>query len=319
MELELEEIKLYENFDDLADDVLTLAKEILPDKLIYINHLSDSRQVTLKVSDDRPDIALEEWSETKLDEALCDTVDYKNNRPLVYEDVTKEASLDYLRASFLEANINAYLGVPIKFQNGERFGTLCSVDDTPTHFDEKTVRLMKKIARMFSFYLELERLAFRDSLSGLYNRQFLYKYFANFPHEEGILCLFDLDGFKEVNDRHGHDRGDAVLIEMAEKLNRFTEPHEKAFAARLGGDEFVLHIPASLDNKTIDRLIHAMLKDLGSWNTDLQDTPLSSSIGVARYDAKKGRTLNRLLKDADSALYKAKKRGKNTYYLLDSE
>lgn len=317
MELNLEEIKLYENFDDLADDVLALAKEILPDKLIYINYLTDTKQITLKLSEKDSEIALEEGAEVKLEEGLCDSVDFKNNRPLVYEDISQEMSLDHLRDSFITANINAYLGIPLKLHNGERFGTLCSADTKATHFDEKTVDLMQKIAKMFSYYLELERLAFRDTLSNLYNRQFLYKYFGNIPQEEGVLCLFDLDGFKKVNDIHGHDRGDEVLIEMGEKLARFSQMHPKALAARLGGDEFVLHFPEFMDAKALDRLAQKMLQDLESWNTDLRDTPLSSSIGVVRYSAEKALPLKQLLKEADAALYKAKHKGKNTYYLLD--
>ncbi|RHW33980.1 sensor domain-containing diguanylate cyclase [Lysinibacillus yapensis] len=313
MMITLQELQVYRNFDELANDVLDLAKEILPDKLIYLTAFSDGQQIILKLSDENTQILLSEGMVINLEETVCNRVDFERNQPLIFEDIKKEPCLDDLKEILEDVNIESYLGIPISLVSGERFGTLCAAHHEASHFDKKSVDLLQRIARMFSYYLELERLAYRDALTGLYNRQYLFRFFDALSKEGGVLFFLDLDGFKKVNDKYGHDAGDEVLKEVASKLQLFVEGENGAFAARLGGDEFIINFPGIFTKADLIKRAEKLLNSLNNWAAKY---PLSASIGIVAYPANGYLALETLLKNADSAMYKAKGAGKNTYAIF---
>lgn len=310
MVIPLHEIQMYRNFNELASDVLDLAKEILPDKLIYLSSFTDNQQVILKVSDADTDILVTEGRAINLDQSVCNRIDFEKNQPLVFEDVSKEASLDDLRKIYGKVNINAYVGIPISLTNGEKFGTLCAVHHKASHFDTKSISMLQKIAKMFSYYLALEKIAYRDSLTGLYNRQYLFNFFEDFAKSGGVLFFLDLDGFKKINDVNGHDTGDQVLKEVASRIQQFIKEQADVFAVRLGGDEFIINFPQMSSREEIEKQADCLLNYLNTWNTPYQ---LSASIGIVSYPASETASLETILKNADNALYRAKAAGKNTF------
>lgn len=313
MVIPLHELQMYQNFDELARDVLDLAKEILPDKLIYLSSFTDSEQVILKLSNINPNIHVSEGTAIKLNQTVCNRIDFEKNQPLVFEDTSKEASLDDLRSLYEKVNINAYVGIPISLKNGERFGTLCVVHDQATHFDKKSISMLQKIAKMFSYYLTLENLAYKDSLTGLYNRQYLFNFFADFSKLGGVLFFLDLDGFKKVNDVYGHDAGDQVLKEVSTRIQQFIKNQEDAFAVRLGGDEFIIIFPHMSSREEIGKRAEHLLNRLNTWKPECQ---LSASMGIVPYPANGNISLDTILKNADGALYNAKAAGKNNYEIF---
>lgn len=308
----LSELQLYNNFDDLSNSILEMAKEILPDKLIYLTTFTTNAQVILKLSDLDTDIQLSEGMQIVLQDTVCNRIDFKSNQPLVYEDMSKETNLDDLRLTLLNANINSYVGIPIILTNGEAFGTLCAAHSLASEFNIKSINMLHKIAKLFSYYLELERIAFRDSLTGLYNRQFLYKYFKELSNQDGAILFLDLDGFKKVNDTYGHDAGDLVLKEVASRLESFTRT-KKGFAVRLGGDEFIVNLMDVTSKEEISEHAKVILSLLSTWVNEFKDFRISVSIGVVTYLAADNTPLEILLKNADHALYRAKTNGKNEY------
>lgn len=310
MVITLQELQMYRNFDELANDVLKLAKEILPDKLIYLTSFSDKHQIILKLSDVDTSILLTEGMVINLNETVCNRVDFERKQPLIYEDIREETCSDDLRNILEEVNIKSYLGIPISLVDGERFGTLCVAHHEDSHFDKKSINLLQKIARMFSYYLDLERLAYRDSLTELYNRHYLSKFFEDHSKTGGVIFFLDLDGFKKVNDMHGHDTGDLVLKEVASKLQKFVNEHNDAFAVRLGGDEFIINFSQISTREEISKRAEHVLNCLNSWDTEYH---LSTSIGIVTYPVDSNINLKTLLKNADNALYRAKTEGKNTY------
>lgn len=309
MVISVEDLQMYKNFDELSRDVLDLAKEILPDQLIYLTSFSDTQQIILKLSDLDTNILLTEGMAINLEETVCDRIDFEKKQPLIYEDI-KEACPGDLRALLEEANIKSYLGIPISRVNGERFGTLCAVHHKESQFDSKSIHLLQRIVRMFSYYLDLERFAYRDSLTELYNRHYLSNFFDGNSRNGGTLFFLDLDGFKKVNDLQGHDAGDGVLKEVARRLQEFVDEHNDAFVARLGGDEFILHFSRTSSKEETSEQAEGLLASLRTWEPDCD---LSASIGIASYPADSGIDLQSLLKQGDNALYSAKKAGKNTY------
>lgn len=317
MVISLQELQIYKNFDELANDVLDLAKEILPEKLLYLTAMNDSQQIILKLSDDDTSILITEGMVINLNETVCSRIDFESREPLVFEDTADKKCPDDLRTTLEQANIKSYLGIPISLVNGDKFGTLCVAHHEQSHFDKKSISLLQRIARMFSYYLDLERFAYRDSLTGLYNRHYFTKIFEdhaekhkNHVKTEGTLFFLDLDGFKNVNDIYGHETGDFVLKEVAERLQKFVSNHSDAFVVRLGGDEFVITFSGALNRDEISRYAEQVLHCLSEWDAKYE---VSASIGIITYPDKNDINLNSLLKDADAALYRAKKAGKNTY------
>lgn len=306
-----QEFRMYHNFDELAEDVLALAKEILPEKLIYLTSLSDSQQVVLKVSEEHLDINISEGMTVPLKSSVCHRVDFDRQLPLIYQDVEQETESLHIRHLLLDANIKSYLGLPIAQLNGERFGTLCVVDSETSQYDDRTIQLLQRIVRLFSYYLELERRAYRDPLTDLYNRHYLVGFFEAERTKPGALFFLDLDGFKRVNDIFGHDRGDEVLQEVGNRLRHFIAHQTEAFAVRLGGDEFIIHRSGELGEPELAQLANELLKSLSEWK---QEEQLSTSMGIVLYEAANDVSLPELLRQADQALYRAKQAGKNRYF-----
>lgn len=156
-----------------------------------------------------------------------------------------------------------------------------------------------------------------DHLTGLSNRQAFDKRLEDALRQSGTLraetaiVFLDLDGFKAVNDEHGHAAGDAVLIEAAERLRAAVRAGD--VVARLGGDEFMVVAPG-LDGeagaaRVAEKLVEAFREP---FDIDGLAVRLSVSVGVALADS--GATDGmKLLHAADAAMYEAKAAGKNRY------
>jgi len=147
-----------------------------------------------------------------------------------------------------------------------------------------------------------ERLLARtDELTGLPNRRRLVTEIESFLEKEGALLLLDLDGFKPINDIHGHETGDKILQQVALRFERAL-PHG-ALLARLGGDEFgVLYEGGNDSAVEVALALRATLSY--PFHINNQEIQLDVSIGVAKNNGEKD-----LLLRADNAMYKAKREG----------
>lgn len=161
----------------------------------------------------------------------------------------------------------------------------------------------------------IEQMARFDELTGLPNRfEFgnrLNEAFARLERtgENFALLYVDLDGFKQVNDSLGHDVGDRVLIETAERLQSTLRHGDQI--ARFGGDEFVLILPSAtpaIVTAIAQRLINAMA---APFRIDAKTIYVTASVGIAM-TPHDGESPADLLRHADTALYKAKAAGRNT-------
>ena len=315
MGIPLNELQVYSNFEEMANDVLQMANEFMQDRVVYITTMTDSKQTILKVLDNQTGSLIPEGLTLDLFQTVCSRVDSDNNSPLIFEDISSESCFNHMREALAAAKVNSYVGVPIILNNGKLFGTLCAVHPAAVTIEHRKVEMFQRIARMFAYYLDLERLAYRDSLTGLYNRQFLHKYFSDHPSKSGAIFFLDLDGFKQVNDIHGHDVGDLVLKEAGNRLEEYMK-QEKGFAVRLGGDEFIIDFHEPVSHETMIQHAEAILARLSRWDTPFEDFQLSVSIGLVSYTLNDSGNLNEVLKNADNALYRAKANGKNTYQIF---
>jgi diguanylate cyclase (GGDEF)-like protein/PAS domain S-box-containing protein len=170
--------------------------------------------------------------------------------------------------------------------------------------------------------VELERLALYDPLTGLPNRALfgdrLRQVLTRRGRETSTAVYFlDLDRFKRINDSLGHSAGDAVLREVAERLTGVVRPEDTV--ARFGGDEFTVlceSVGGVLEAVAIaDRLQRPLRQPLRLGGAELR---LSASIGVALVEAGEGGDGQRLIEDADAAMYRAKERGGARTELFDN-
>ncbi len=160
----------------------------------------------------------------------------------------------------------------------------------------------------------LHAIAFRDPLTGLPNRRFLDAHIERLgetPQRDAValLCI-DLDGFKPVNDRHGHAIGDAVLTEVGARLAGGVR--EGDIAARLGGDEFVVLLampdgaPPHLPFEVAGRIIQSIAAPIAVEGLELR---IGCSVGIALWPTDDPK-LDTVLRYADQALYAAKRGGR---------
>ena len=158
-----------------------------------------------------------------------------------------------------------------------------------------------------------------DDLTGLPNRRLLAERAAaalatsELRKVSCAVMAIDLDGFKEVNDRYGHEVGDATLREIAARLTRVMRPQDTV--ARRGGDEFAVLVPDVGSNAEVERIGTRLLQAVAQPVVQAGGRPVlnvSASIGIA-LAPEQGRDLERLLQLADLAMYDAKLRGKNRF------
>jgi diguanylate cyclase (GGDEF)-like protein/PAS domain S-box-containing protein len=163
---------------------------------------------------------------------------------------------------------------------------------------------------------QLIRLAHYDQLTGLPNRLTLQKSLEDLLQEREnsqpvAVAMFDLDGFKDVNDTLGHSTGDRLLVEVGRRLVETVA--ERGQVCRLGGDEFVVLVPGCGDPTRIAQLVDMMLKRLQE-PFEINDNVLhlagSAGIAIAPND---GPTVDELIANADLALYQAKADGGRAY------
>lgn len=160
---------------------------------------------------------------------------------------------------------------------------------------------------------ELERLALLDGLTNLANRTLLAdrlaRAVARAERDPQAIAVFvcDLDDFKLINDSLGHDAGDLVLREVAERLLEAMRPSDSV--ARIGGDEFVIVCEGIDEREAVD--VAARITDAMSTAIDVAGEPLyvTASIGIAVAVAGSALTPEELIRNADAAMYSIKQRG----------
>ena len=169
---------------------------------------------------------------------------------------------------------------------------------------------------------ELETKNLRDSLTKLPNRLCFQQHLNSAAKRSDrlgssfALAYIDLDGFKPINDQYGHTIGDNVLTKVAERLNATMRSCD--FVARIGGDEFVAIIGEIKSNEDISPILERMLNSIKEpfmVNDILIE--ISCSIGIAIYP--KDGDLDKLIVNADTAMYKAKENGRAQYRFYDEE
>jgi diguanylate cyclase (GGDEF)-like protein len=226
----------------------------------------------------------------------------------------------------LDRGLHAAVEVPVLL-DGEVKGLLAVHHERPRAWDHDEIDFVATAGVLLGLSIEaaqrqeaesrIEQLAWYDSLTGLPNRNLLRESMRDMimtaanRRRRIALMLIDLDRFKDVNDTLGHLVGDALIKSAARVLKETVD--DLGIVARLGGDEFVVLVTEFKHRQEVALLAARIAQALH--RTDLVpnvDTQVSASIGVALFP-EHGREMSTLLKNADSAMYQAKRDGRNQF------
>lgn len=182
--------------------------------------------------------------------------------------------------------------------------------------------VMQNNFEMKNMQIIFEQMAISDPLTGIFNRRHFMEIMliniekARRKNEDCYFIMFDIDGFKQVNDTYGHQIGDMVLIEVTDRIKNHIRPYD--LFARYGGEEFIIFTAdiSKTDVKDMTERLRASLCD-SKYEYDKVSINSSASFGIAHiYDY----NLDKAIKHSDEALYMAKKKGRNcvVFYTEDN-
>lgn len=206
-------------------------------------------------------------------------------------------------------------------KNNQIMGVIMTGHTENNLFNKEDVRFLKSICNQISMAIEnamlyekLNKLANTDCLTGLYNRSFFQKSFEEIIlglEDKKVLsvAMLDIDDFKAINDKYGHDTGDRVLVGLSELIGGMIRKDD--IFIRYGGEEFVLIMQNITRKKSFERLdqIRRAIKKT-TFEHNKVKISITVSIGLS-YLEKEGDTKDSIIKKADLALYIAKKNGKD--------
>ena len=209
--------------------------------------------------------------------------------------VHKEHRKVHLKSSFIRPMSNLD-GLKVLLRTGKELDVAISLNETEINNKKVYISAIRDITREVKIRDEIEYQTNFDVLTGLANRN---------------MCE------KKVNDTLGHDTGDKLLCQVAERLSGTAEKH--GLVGRLGGDEFILILEVDNDEDSVKNLAFEIVSDFKrTFFIDASTLKISCSIGVALYPCD-GKTYSEILRKADAAMYHAKSLGKNQFtYYFDS-
>ncbi|MGR8998093.1 MAG: EAL domain-containing protein [Gammaproteobacteria bacterium] len=256
----------------------------------------------------------------------CGTAAYKGQRVII-EDIYKHPYCQDFVVLAKQAGLAACWSEPIFSSTHRVLGAFAVYHRTPTYPDAELLAQIKELTQLASIAIErklseekITHLAFFDALTNLPNRRFFMTNLekalsSDIRHKtNGALLYLDLDHFKVLNDSLGHDIGDELLIQVANRLKQCVRDEDTV--ARLGGDEFVLLLCSREISQ--DKMLEHALTMAERVQTALRAPyqlkehihHITPSIGITLMPHP-NITPGELLKQADTAMYHAKNRGRN--------
>ena len=308
---------------------LDLTEQLTHSKIGYFHFVDDNAET----------ISLQTWSTRTLHElcsALGEGLHYpvseagiwadciRKKQPVIHNDYATTPDRGELPEG--HAPVTRVMSVPVFREN--KIVAVLGVGNKHQEYDEHDISIADRIANITFDFAEhtktkqhIEHMAYHDTLTGLPNRDLFSDRLAqsiamtNRTDDLLAVCFLDLDGFKPINDRYGHDVGDLLLIELGKRLTELMR--ESDSIARLGGDEFAILINRIVNQQECEQIVQRVLDAVKEPVIfDENQLSISCTIGVTLYPTDNNNP-DTLLRHADQAMYEAKAEGKGQYKLYD--
>ena len=177
-----------------------------------------------------------------------------------------------------------------------------------------TISSSRNNLKIKAYQKELSDLAHKDSLTNIYNRRYFYDIAENLlrlairNNESMSICMIDIDNFKKINDKYGHQIGDLVIKSLTEHLK--LSIRQSDILARYGGEEFIILFPnTNIEGTNI--ITQKICNDVSKLEIIIKDFKINFTISIGISELKEDQTLDEIINNADKALYKSKETGKN--------
>ncbi len=262
---------------------------------------------------------------------------FRTRQPCIINDLLTDRRTAYFHAFARQDGTRSGASFPLLRNGFDAIGVLLFLAGEEGVFTDDLVELLAKLAENVSFALDnfdradektradqrIEYLASHDSLTGLPNREtfnqllhFAIQAARRYDRQFAVLFI-DLDRFKIINDSLGHEAGDALLVEVANRLRNSLRASD--IVARLGGDEFVVILEHTAERGDIEMLTRQLLWAVSQpMQLSGHECHTTTSIGIAMFPAD-GTDVHTLTKNADMAMYLAKEDGKNDFRFFTKE
>jgi diguanylate cyclase (GGDEF)-like protein len=299
----LESLNILDTFHEERFDRLTrLASRLFDVPMAVVTLVDDKRQwfkscIGLNVS------------ETARDVSFCGHA-ILSDEVLLVPDTKKDLRFADNPLVVSEPHIRFYAGCPIKSVNGSRLGTLAIIDSKARTLSMQDLNILKDLASMVERELAFIELATIDELTGLSNRRGFMtnaRYILNLCERQQIPCsliFIDLNDFKKINDQFGHASGDRALLDFSDLLK--SNFRNSDILARLGGDEFVVLL-TDTSTSSAQIAMNKFQKAITDYYSKANHGySLACAYGVVGSESNPHITIEKLLDDADSLMYKHK-------------
>ncbi len=292
-------LALMERVTGLESTYLTSIDEAAGQQTVLFSHCSERLDI--------PEGLSVPWGDTLCKRALSEETYFVNDVPERWSDSDAARQL----------GITSYMSQPVITADGRLYGTLCAASSLRATFSAATTNIVSLFARLIGQQIDREMMFNRlidtnsrllnsasiDPLTGVANRRaFIEQLDALLAASDSTVSVafIDLDGFKEINDRYGHDTGDRFLIEISLRLLKCLRRQD--IVARLGGDEFVVASPEASE-ETLKQRIEAETQGKISLATHCfhYDGP---SVGTV--ESEPGEDARAVIARADQAMYEVK-------------
>jgi diguanylate cyclase (GGDEF)-like protein len=261
---------------------------------------------------------------------------FRTRQPCISNDYMTDQRVSAFHAIIRRDGANSGAAFPLQIR-GQAVGVMIYLSSEKDTFTPEFVELLQRLADNVSFALEnfdradektkaderIEYLASHDGLTNLPNRNMFNELLhhaieAAHRHQRQFALLFiDLDRFKVINDSLGHDAGDVLLVETANRLRNALRASD--VVARLGGDEFVVILEETAEGEDVENIARHLLSMLSQpLQLSGHECHTTASIGIAMYPVN-GTDVQTLTKNADMAMYLAKEDGKNGFRFFTKE
>jgi len=245
-------------------------------------------------------------------------------KPVIVPDIAKEPALREQAPILLNLKLKACWSVPILSAGGVALGVFALYYREKREPSPAELELLEMASRLATVAIEQrllhDKLAYQarhDALTGLPNRymfeDWLRQALAEARRQDWLVAVLfiDLDRFKQINDTLGHSVGDMLLKQVSRRFEKCLRKSDSL--ARMGGDEFTLVLSELKEPQDALRVAHKLLTSLEApFQVEAYELFLTASIGISVYP-RDGRDAATLQRNADSAMYRAKNRGKNSF------